>query len=61
MAYRIPNLQPVKQDEKDRKRLWRLIRKARREYDAMTPEQREAHDKAQRESWMRGEMGLGLD
>lgn len=35
-----------------------LVAKARARYDAMTPEQRAAADQAQRESWVRGEMGF---
>jgi hypothetical protein len=30
-------------------------------YDAMSLEQRDEHDRLQRESWIRGEMGLGMD
>lgn len=38
-----------------------LLRLAKERWDAMTPEQREAELKAQRESWARGEMAIGLD
>lgn len=31
-----------------------LVRQARERYDAMTPEQKAAHDQAQRESFVRG-------
>lgn len=43
---------------KDRPELTALIEKAKRAYKAMSPEEKEAHDKAQRESWVRGEMEL---
>ena len=39
--------------------LERAIAEARAWYEAMTPEQREAHDRAQRESWVRGMMPTG--
>lgn len=43
---------------KDRPDLTALIEKAKRAYETMSPEEKEAHDKAQRESWVRGEMEL---
>lgn len=45
----------------NRSKLTKLIEKAKAVYDAMTPEEKEAHDKAQRDSWVRGEMALGND
>jgi hypothetical protein len=41
------------------KELENLVRKAKERYDALTPEQKEAHDKAQRESFVRGMMPTG--
>lgn len=38
-----------------------LLRLARLRWDAMTPEQQEAELRAQRDSWVRGEMGMGSD
>lgn len=38
-----------------------LLQQARLIYDAMSPEEKAEHDRKQRESWMRGEMALGLD
>jgi hypothetical protein len=38
-------------------KLERLLAEAKRRVEAMTPEEREAMHKAQRESWVRGEMG----
>jgi len=35
-----------------------LIKRAVAAFDAMTPEQKDAHVKAQRASWVRGEMAL---
>lgn len=35
-----------------------LLKKSKELVDAMTPEQREAMYKAQRESWVRGEMAM---
>ena len=46
---------------KDRPELAELLRQAIARFEAMTPEQQEEHRRAQRESWVRGEMGLGLD
>lgn len=40
-------------------RLVQLVARADAAYDAMTPEQKAAHDKAQRESWVRGMMSTG--
>lgn len=37
----------------DRSRLSKLIRRAAAAYDAMSPEQKAAHDEAQRQSWIR--------
>jgi hypothetical protein len=45
-------------ESKDRTELTELIAKARAAYEAMSPEEKEAHDKTQRESWVRGEMEL---
>ena len=45
----------------DRSELDELIKKAKAVYDAMTPKEKEAYDKAQRDSWVRGEMALGND
>lgn len=42
---------------KDTRDLDKLVAEAKARYDAMTPEQKEAHDKAQRESWVRGMLG----
>lgn len=39
--------------------LKKLVADARARYEAMTPEQKEAHDKAQRESFIRGMMPTG--
>lgn len=39
--------------------LGKLLAQAEARYKAMTPEQKEAHDKAQRESWVRGMMSTG--
>ena len=36
-----------------------LIAKAKARYDAMTPEERAAHDEAQRESWARANVATG--
>jgi hypothetical protein len=36
-----------------------LLAKARGIYDAMTLEQKAEHDRKQRDSWVRGEMGMG--
>lgn len=44
---------------KDTQELTELIAKAKAIYDAMTPEQKVEHDRLQRESWVRGEMGMG--
>lgn len=41
--------------------LTELLQKAKTIYEAMTPEEREAMHKLQRESWVRGEMGMGND
>lgn len=38
-----------------------LLRRAREVYEAMTPEQRTAHDAAQRDSWVRGNLGIDRD
>jgi hypothetical protein len=35
-----------------------LIKRARAVYDAMSPEERRAHDEAQRDSWVRGNLGI---
>lgn len=45
----------------DRPELTALIAEAKARYDALSPEEKDAYDKAQRESWVRGEMALGLD
>lgn len=37
--------------------LQKLVAQARARYEALSPEEKAAHDKAQRESWVRGEMG----
>ena len=52
----LPPMTP-EQEERSR-RLQEMIRKACEVYAAMTPEQKKVHDDAQRESWVRGEMGL---
>ena len=39
--------------------LKKLVEDAKRRYEAMTPEQKAEHDKAQRESWVRGMMPTG--
>lgn len=41
-------------------KLVEAIHAARRAYDAMTPEQKKAHDDAQRESFVRGMVGPEL-
>ena len=41
--------------------LLELIRKSVKWFEALSPEEKEAHLKAQRESWVRGEMGIGSD
>lgn len=41
--------------------LKKLIEKAKARYDALSPEEKEAYDKAQQESWVRGQMALGND
>jgi hypothetical protein len=38
-----------------------LIEASKRRVATMAPEEREAELRAQRESWVRGEMGIGLD
>lgn len=38
-----------------------LLRRAVARFRAMTPEQQEAELRAQRESWVRGEMAMGSD
>lgn len=38
-----------------------LLRKAKERWDGMTPEQQDEMLKAQRESWVRGEMAMGTD
>jgi hypothetical protein len=43
---------------RDRPELTALIEKSRAAYAAMSPEEREAHDIAQRESWVRGNIEL---
>ena len=43
------------------KELERLIAEAKTHYESMTPEEQDAMWKAQRESWVRGEMGIGSD
>lgn len=43
------------------KELERLIAEAKTRYESMTPEEQAAMWKAQRESWVRGEMGMGND
>lgn len=45
----------------DRPELKQLVKEAVDRYNAMTPEEKDKHDKAQRESWVRGEMALGND
>jgi hypothetical protein len=35
-------------------KLKQLVAEAQARYDALTPEEKAAHDQAQRESWMRG-------
>lgn len=46
---------------KDPKDLADLVKKAVEWYNNLSPEEKEAHDKAQCESWIRGEMGMGSD
>lgn len=38
-----------------------LLARAREAFNRLTPEQQAAEREAQRESWVRGEMGMGLD
>lgn len=38
-----------------------LLAKAKLKVESMTPAEREAMYKAQKESWVRGEMEIGLD
>lgn len=40
-------------------RLQDAIAKARARYEGMTPEEKFAHDEAQRQSWVRGMMATG--
>lgn len=42
-----------------RDNLAELLAKAEARYQAMTPEQKAAHDKAQRESWARANVATG--
>lgn len=39
----------------------KLLEEANRKFDAMTPDEQEAMRKEQRESWVRGENGIGND
>lgn len=48
----------AKERLRDRPELTALIAKSRAAYEAMPPEEREAHDKAQRDSWVRGNIEL---
>jgi len=41
--------------------LTHLIKAALARFDALSPEDQEAELRAQRDSWVRGEMGIGLD
>lgn len=47
----------MKQNLKTDPELLVLLRKAREAVEAMSPEERAAMERAQRESWVRGEMG----
>lgn len=47
------NIPPPKKD------LMEMVRRAKTIYDAMTPEQKALHDKAQRDSFVRGMMPTG--
>ena len=38
--------------------LWALVARAQAVYDALPPEERAAHDAAQRESWARGNLAI---
>lgn len=38
--------------------LKKLAAEANARYEALSPEQKTAHDQAQKESWVRGEMGF---
>jgi hypothetical protein len=38
-----------------------LLERAKERWAKMTPEEREAERRQQRESWVRGEMGIGSD
>lgn len=38
-----------------------LLRRAKAKFDAMTPEQQDEMFRQQRESWVRGEIGIGSD
>lgn len=39
----------------------KMLAEARAAFDRLTPEQQTAHRQAQRESWVKGEMGIGND
>ena len=41
--------------------LTELLARAREAFNNLTPEQQAAEREAQRESWVRGEMGMGMD
>ena len=42
-------------------KLAKLLKRARERWLAMTPEEQEEELRAQRDSWVRGEMGIGND
>lgn len=45
----------------DRTELDELLKKAKAAYDALSQKEKDKHDKAQRDSWIKGEMTLGMD
>jgi len=55
----MPSEKQVEEAKAKAEALQALIVKAIAHYDAMTPAEREAHDKAQRESFARGMMPTG--
>jgi hypothetical protein len=44
-----------------RPELEELFRKSKEWFDSLSPDEQEAHFRAQQESWVRGEMGIGSD
>lgn len=46
----------LRRQPRDRRDISELLRRAVAAYEALSPEERAAHDRAQRESWVRGMM-----